>query len=86
MIFILCDNSKTLFYIKVYRYPERFSNSYVADFFKRSVLKEAHNLRYLRKNITMLISKFKNKVYTFEISLADLFFRFCFVTVPNISL
>ena len=86
MIFILCDNSKTLFYIKVYHYPERFSNRYVAHFFKRSILKEARNSRYLYNNITMLISKFKNKVYTFEISLADLFFRFCFVTVRNISL
>ena len=40
MFFILCDNWKTIFFIKVYRYSESFSNRHAVSFFGRSVLKE----------------------------------------------
>ena len=52
MFFILCDNWKTLFFIKVYRYSEGFSNRQVARFFERSVLKEVRILRYLHNTVT----------------------------------
>ena len=48
MYFIpLYGNSKTLFFIKIYRYSEDYTNRHVATFFEISVLKEFHVLRYL---------------------------------------
>ena len=70
-VFILSDNWKTLFFIKVYRYSEGFSNHQVAAFLGRSVLKEVSVLLYLYNNSTMLMRKFKIKVYTCQNALTD---------------
>ena len=40
MFFILCDNREILFFMKVYRYSEGFSNQRFAKFFDGSILKE----------------------------------------------
>ena len=40
MFFIPCENWKTLFFIKIYRYPEVWYNRHVAAFFEGSVLEE----------------------------------------------
>ena len=63
MFFILCDNWKTLFFKKICRYSEGFSNRPAAAFFEKGVLKEVRILPYFHNNSTMLIQKFKNKVY-----------------------
>ena len=44
MLFISCDNWKTLLFIQTYCYPEVFCNHHVAAFFETSVLKEVHIL------------------------------------------
>ena len=53
IIFILCNNWKTLFFIKVYRYSEGFSSRHIATFFGRSVLKEVRILNYLYSTVTV---------------------------------
>ena len=59
-VFILCDNWKTLFFLKVCRYFEIFVNCQIVVFFE-SVLKEALILRYLHDNSAVLKLKFKIK-------------------------
>ena len=74
MFFILCDNWKTLFFKKVYRYSEDFSNHHAAAFL-RSISKEVRILRYLHNSSTILTPNFKNKVYkSGKISLTNLIF------------
>ena len=41
IFYILCDNWKTLFFVKVYSYFERSSNRHVAAFFKEVFLKRS---------------------------------------------
>ena len=77
--FILCDNWKTLFFTKVCRYSESFSNHHAAVFLERSISKEVYVLRYLHNNSTMLVPKFKNQVYcTCKISIINLKFLILF--------
>ena len=52
MFFILPDNWKTLFFIKVYRYSKGFSNRHIATFFESSALKQVRILRYLHDTVT----------------------------------
>ena len=59
-VFILCDNWKTLFFLKVCRYFEIFVNCQIVVFFE-SALKEVLILRYLHNNSAVLILKFKIK-------------------------
>ena len=48
-----------VFFVKVHRYSESFSNRSVAALFEISVLQEVRNLH---NNSTILIRKFQNKV------------------------
>ena len=50
MFFIPCDDWKTLFLMKVYRYSEGSFYSAAIAFFEASVLKEVRNLCYLRND------------------------------------
>ena len=86
MFFILCDNWKRIFFIKVYRYSEGFSNHHAAVFFERSVSKEVHILHYLHNSNTMILPELKNKVYTCKISLTNLMFWLRCVAVKHFSL
>ena len=63
MLFILCDNWKTLFFMKIYRYSEGFSSRHVATFFKRSVLKEVCILCYLYNTVTAQCQYQSLKIY-----------------------
>ena len=60
-VFILCDNWKTLFFLKVCRYFEIFVNCQIVVFFETSVLKEVLILRCLHDNSAVLILNFKIK-------------------------
>ena len=57
--FLFSDDWKALFFIKIYRYSEGFSNPHVITFFERNVLKEVNILWLLHNNSTMLLPKFK---------------------------
>ena len=85
MFFILCDNCKTLFSVKICRYSVGFPYHHAAAFFE-SVSNEVRILRYLHNNGTMLIPKFKNEFYTCKLSLTNLIFRLRFVTTPHFCL
>ena len=61
--FVLCDNWKTFFLQKVYRFSESFSTDHAPVFFERSILKEVRILHYFDTNITVVIPKSRNKVY-----------------------
>ena len=61
MFFALFDNWKTLFFMKVYRCSEGFSNSHSVGDFELSVSKEVCILRYFHNNSMTLIAKFQNK-------------------------
>ena len=72
VIGITCFNQYFLFYVitgrhyflqKVYLFSEGFSDNHAPVFFERSILKEVRILRYFHNNITVVIPKFKNKVY-----------------------
>ena len=56
--FIPCDKWNTLFFVRVYRCLEIFSNRHIAVSFETSVLKEVCILLYLHNNNTVLILKF----------------------------
>ena len=90
MFFILCDNWKTLLFIKVHRYSEGFSSRNVAAFFRRSILKEVRILRYLHNTVTVnantKVQKFTFKLLLYKFPWLNLFFWLCFVTVPHFLL
>ena len=50
MYFIPRDDWKALFFIKVFRYSEGFSNCSLAGLFQTGVLKEVHILGFLQEN------------------------------------
>ena len=52
MLFIPCDNCKTLFFIQNYRYPEVWCNCHTAAFFETSILKEVR-IFYFYLSITL---------------------------------
>ena len=60
MIFISCDQWKTLIFQKACNYSEIFFNRHIVVFFETSVLKEVRILHYLNNNNTGLIPKFQN--------------------------
>ena len=65
MFFILFNNWKSLFFVKVCRYLEIFFSRHIVAFFEASVLKEVHILRYLHNIGAALISKFQNKAIVY---------------------
>ena len=60
--FLFCDNWKTLFSVKVYRYFDGFSNRHVARFFERGPY---FPLSPQYSSSIMLIPKFKNLLSSF---------------------
>ena len=63
MIFTPYDNWKTLFFIKIYRYPEVLFNGHVLAFFEASDLKEVRILFFISTiPLTELKYNVNNKV------------------------
>ena len=60
LFFILWDNCKILFLLKVYCYSYGFFNLYSSVLLEGSVLKEVHVLHHLHNTSTMLIPKLEN--------------------------
>ena len=86
MFFIPFDDWKTLFFIKVYRYSEDFSNGHVVTFFEPSVLREICILQYLGNNSTILILKFQNKFVVFIARCISLIIFFIVITFSDCSI
>ena len=84
MLFIPCDNWKTLFFPKVCRYFEICSIAVIVVFFEASVLKELRILRYLHNYRAALILQLQNKAIVFYTK-ANVFYTLYFLTVPHFS-
>ena len=58
MFFILCDNWKTLLFVKVYRYSETFEPPCCCFLWSQCFKRSLYFMRYLHNNNMMLIPKF----------------------------
>ena len=61
MFFLVCDNWKTLLFVKVYRYSETFEASCCCFLWSQCFERSPYFMRYLHNNSMMLISKFQSK-------------------------